>query len=167
MHGMAFGQGPRQLDLGIEPPDLRPGRSTELAATHMDATGEGRVGAPRTVVFTGDGENEAGRILPRFVWKKMAEAMNVRVQGAVSPATDVLVASRTDTVKARGAVAHGIKVITYSEFLVLYHEFKVPRAARENTAALAEREKRVRRSLYETFSGVDKHGRPDPLSIPL
>lgn len=69
------------------------------------------------VVFTGPATDANGEAVIRADLKKLAERMGYRVQNSITPATTLLVASRADTVKARGAYRRGITVTTYAQFI--------------------------------------------------
>jgi hypothetical protein len=57
----------------------------------------------------------------------------ITVAPRISCSTDVLVASRKDTVKAKAAAARGIPVLTYPEFIQSYLKLtKVPTGAKPN-----------------------------------
>jgi len=70
------------------------------------------------VVFTGPAFDASGNTVVR---SDLIAACSVRgnlsVQKAVRPDTDVLVASRYDTTKARAARQRGIAVLGYDEFI--------------------------------------------------
>lgn len=67
------------------------------------------------IVFTGKGEIN-GALVSRASWYAAAEQQGHEVQQAVDKHTELLVASRTDTIKAREAERLGIGVITYDQF---------------------------------------------------
>jgi hypothetical protein len=70
------------------------------------------------VVFTGpaiDGYRHS--VVRADLISACAHKGNLHVQSSVRGDTDVLVASRTDTVKAKAAHARGIAVFTYPEFI--------------------------------------------------
>ena len=70
------------------------------------------------VVFTGPAIDGNGHSIVRAQLTMACQAKgNLRVQASVRPDTDVLVASRTDTVKAKTAAARGVAVFTYPEFI--------------------------------------------------
>lgn len=71
------------------------------------------------VVFTGPAVDSTGSMILRDNLIK-ACGSQFEVQRAVSPSTQLLVASRTDTVKAAKAKARGIEVIGYPEFIAAY-----------------------------------------------
>lgn len=77
-----------------------------------------------SVCFTGKGYTDTNSTQPqlrtRSVWSSMAKAMGWNVQTAVNSATDVLVASRTNTVKANDARRWGARAITYEMFQAEY-----------------------------------------------
>ena len=68
------------------------------------------------VVFTGTAVDEAGVHVLRDDLQKMAARQGYYMQKAVNAGTDLLVASRTDTVKAKRAKSLGVSVVTYPEF---------------------------------------------------
>ena len=70
------------------------------------------------LVFTGAASNKAGKALVRG--NLIAACRNtgrLAVQEGVKADTDLVVASRADTVKARAAAARGLKVVSYQAFL--------------------------------------------------
>lgn len=67
------------------------------------------------VVFTGKGEIN-GALISRASWYAAAEQKGYEVQQAVDRHTELLVSSRTDTIKAREAERLGVSVITYDQF---------------------------------------------------
>jgi hypothetical protein len=70
------------------------------------------------VVFTGPAFDNAGHAVVRADLIEACKATGkFAVQSAVKPNTDLLVASRTDTVKAKAAAAKGLEVITYPQFI--------------------------------------------------
>lgn len=69
------------------------------------------------VVFTGPAQDEAGNSVLRDDLKKLALEKGYVIQGSVQRTTQILVASRTDTVKARAALAKGLLVVTYPQFI--------------------------------------------------
>jgi hypothetical protein len=70
-----------------------------------------------TVVFTGKGlDPHTGKLRTRPEWTALANAKGWEVQDKVTFSTDYLVASRTDTTKARAAQQQGTRVISYEEF---------------------------------------------------
>lgn len=71
------------------------------------------------VVFTGPAVNGAGSLILRDNLIKACSAKMV-VQKSVTGETNLLVASRTDTVKAKKAAARGVDVMGYPEFLARY-----------------------------------------------
>ena len=73
---------------------------------------------PQKVVFTGPAVDSQGRSITRANLVKACEGTGtIIVQSSVRGDTDLLVASRTDTVKAKKAAASGLPVLTYPEFL--------------------------------------------------
>lgn len=71
------------------------------------------------VVFTGPAFDSAGQSILRANLIAACEP-TMHVQHSMSKDTNLLVASRTDTVKAKMAVQRGIKVMSYPEFLARY-----------------------------------------------
>lgn len=71
------------------------------------------------VVFTGPAFDSAGHSILRFDLLTACTGI-ANVQGSVQADTDYVVASRTDTVKAKKAAARGIKVLTYPEFIARF-----------------------------------------------
>lgn len=70
------------------------------------------------VVFTGPAFDTAGQSVLRADLIAACETKgNLNVQKAVRADTDVLVASRSDTSKARAAEGRGIAVLTYGDFV--------------------------------------------------
>lgn len=71
------------------------------------------------VVFTGPASDVLGQVIVRANLVAACQASGrVAVQDGVKPSTDLVVASRADTVKARSAATRGLKVMTYQQFLV-------------------------------------------------
>lgn len=70
------------------------------------------------VVFTGPAVTGEGAMITRAnLAKACMQKGNLTVQPSVRADTDVLVASRTDTLKAKKAQERGITVLTYPEFI--------------------------------------------------
>lgn len=69
------------------------------------------------VVFTGPAEDAKGRLILRADLIASAVARGWTVQKSVQRTTELLVASRTDTVKARKAKQQGVIVVSYPDFL--------------------------------------------------
>lgn len=70
-----------------------------------------------SVVFTGKGMDPlTSKLRTRGEWEALAHAKGFFPQKKVDRFTDYLVASRTDTSKARDAQAFGTRVITYDQF---------------------------------------------------
>lgn len=70
------------------------------------------------VVFTGPAFDPAGQsVLRADLIAACSVKGNLNVQKAVRADTDVLVASRADTTKARAAEGRGIAVLTYGDFI--------------------------------------------------
>lgn len=70
----------------------------------------------KNVVLTGTGYREDGVAILRADIIRQAETRDFHVQTSVQASTELLVASRTDTTKARKAQEKGIEVISYQEF---------------------------------------------------
>lgn len=70
------------------------------------------------VVFTGPAIDGSGCSIVRAdLVGACSEEGNLHVQSTVRVDTDILVASRADTVKAKSAHARGLAVFTYPEFI--------------------------------------------------
>ena len=69
------------------------------------------------IVFTGPGTGLDGAPITRAQLKAAAEARGHTVKASVTLDTELLVASRTDTLKARKAAERGILVIDYPTFV--------------------------------------------------
>jgi NAD-dependent DNA ligase len=69
------------------------------------------------IVFTGPGTGLDGEPITRAELKAAAEAHGHTVKASVTLDTEILVASRTDTVKAHKAAARGIIVVDYPTFV--------------------------------------------------
>ena len=75
-------------------------------------------GVVLNVVFTGPASNKAGKALVRANLIAACHTTGrLAVQEDVKADTDLVVASRADTVKARAAAARGLKVVSYQAFL--------------------------------------------------
>jgi hypothetical protein len=72
------------------------------------------------VVFTGPAVDNAGHSITRDNLTLACKKAGVTVQTAVRQDTELLVASRKDTVKAKNAGATGLTVLTYPEFIGRY-----------------------------------------------
>jgi len=73
------------------------------------------------VVFTGPAIDGEGYSITRANLEKACSATcSVTMQNRVDSVTDLLVASRMDTVKALQAAAKGVTVLTYPEFISRY-----------------------------------------------
>lgn len=75
-----------------------------------------------SVCFTGRGYNRAGAFIERSVWERQAQQAAFTVVHEVTPSTNYLVASRSDTSKANAARRYGdmgydVRVVTYNEWL--------------------------------------------------
>jgi hypothetical protein len=69
------------------------------------------------VVFTGPAFDTNGQSIIRANLIAACQKTGLFVQPAVKATTDVLVASRKDTVKAKTDKERGLKVLTYPEFI--------------------------------------------------
>jgi hypothetical protein len=70
------------------------------------------------VVFTGPAFDNGGHAVVRADLVAACEATGkFAVQSSVRMDTDLLVASRTDTVKARSAKERGVEVLSYPQFI--------------------------------------------------
>lgn len=78
------------------------------------------------IVFTGPATDSSNRSVLRADLIAAVQAKGFRVQNAVTAATQLLVASRTDTVKAK-RVGPGTKVTTYAAFIDLVLGGSVPK----------------------------------------
>jgi len=74
-------------------------------------------GVMLNVVFTGPAFDGNGQSIIRADLIAACQKTGLFVQPAVKATTDVLVASRKDTVKAKSAATRGLKVLTYPEFI--------------------------------------------------
>lgn len=72
---------------------------------------------PAVVVFTGPAKLKSGTVIVREALKRATEAAGMRMGTAIKGDTAYLVASRTDTVKARNAEKSGLMVLTYDQFV--------------------------------------------------
>ena len=72
------------------------------------------------IVFTGPGFDSAGKSIVRANLITACKASGHSIQGAVKADTDLLVASRADTVKAKRASGRAITVMTYPAFIAQY-----------------------------------------------
>ena len=79
------------------------------------------------IVFTGPGIGLHGEPITRAELKAEAEAKGHTVKACLTLDTELLVASRTDTVKARRAAERGILVIDYKAFVAECLDGRVPR----------------------------------------
>jgi len=83
------------------------------------------------IVFTGPASDVAGFSVVRSDLIAACAASGHAVQRAVKPDTDLLVASRTDTVKAKAALLRGVEVMTYPTFLAkVLGSVAIPRGSR-------------------------------------
>ena len=88
------------------------------------------------VVFTGAAHDAEGHPILRADLKKAAQQIGFRVLDNWTPAAQLLVASRIDTVKAKHAAERRIPVLTYPEFLaVLAKQGATPTLAADSKAA--------------------------------
>lgn len=71
------------------------------------------------VVFTGPAVDSAGSLILRDNLIKACKRKMI-VEKSVTQQTNLLVASRTDTVKAKKAAARGVDVMGYPEFFARY-----------------------------------------------
>jgi hypothetical protein len=71
----------------------------------------------KNIVFTGPAFDGNGNSILRDHLAGACLKAGFRVQLAVKPDTDALIASRTDTVKAVRASARGLTVLTYPQFI--------------------------------------------------
>ena len=69
------------------------------------------------IVFTGPGTGLEGAPITRAELTAAAEAKGHTVKASLTLDTELLVASRTDTVKARRAIERGVLVIDYKTFV--------------------------------------------------
>ena len=70
------------------------------------------------VVFTGPAVDGTGHTVLREALIQACQAKgSMNVQPSVQTTTNLLVASRTDTVKAKKAVSRGLTVLTYPKFI--------------------------------------------------
>lgn len=72
------------------------------------------------VVFTGPAVDGSGNTVVRAALAAACAQKSIEVQASVRPNTDILVASRLDTLKAKRAASTGMKVIGYPEFINQY-----------------------------------------------
>ena len=79
------------------------------------------------IVFTGPGIGLHDEPITRAELKAAAEARGHTIRQSVTLDTEMLVASRTDTVKARRAAERGILVIDYKAFVAECLDGRVPR----------------------------------------
>jgi hypothetical protein len=71
------------------------------------------------VCFTGAGKRHGVGAFTRIQWRALARSRGWTAQDAVDFSTDYLVASRSDTSKARAARDFGVDVISYARFEAL------------------------------------------------
>jgi hypothetical protein len=85
------------------------------------------------IVFTGPAFDNNGQSVVRDNLVSACAACGHVVQRAVKPDTDLLIASRTDTVKAKMAAGRGLTVMTYPSFIAKFlGSVEVPRGAKPN-----------------------------------
>lgn len=72
------------------------------------------------VVFTGPAFDGQGQSILRANLAKACAAKSIVVQSSIKPTTNILVASRKDTVKAHCAAKRGLVVVTYPEFIAAF-----------------------------------------------
>lgn len=73
------------------------------------------------IVFTGPAIDNSGKLILRAnLTQACIQKGNLVIQPAIGPDTDLLVASRSDTVKAKRAAALGIAVFSYPEFITRF-----------------------------------------------
>jgi BRCA1 C Terminus (BRCT) domain. len=72
------------------------------------------------VVLTGPAIDGCGKAILRANLIKACKEAGIEVQGSVRADTTLLVASRTDTVKAKAAESRGIPVVTYPQFIATF-----------------------------------------------
>ena len=85
------------------------------------------------VVLTGPAIDGAGHFIIRADLALICGSHGINVQPAVKPDTHILVASRSDTVKAKRAQGCGKKVMTYPEFLARFlPEVVIPKQSEPN-----------------------------------
>jgi len=74
------------------------------------------------VVFTGGGVDAHGERIVRDRLRHAASLAGFHTEDRVSSQTHYLVASRTDTIKAKRASAMGVKVLDYPHFITLLRD---------------------------------------------
>jgi hypothetical protein len=72
------------------------------------------------VVFTGPAFDNAGNSIVRDNLIAACAKQGFCVQSAIKASTQLVVASRTDTIKAMGAAARGMAVLSYPSFIAHY-----------------------------------------------
>lgn len=72
------------------------------------------------VVFTGPAVIEGGKIVTRAVLTQACVDHGFTIQSSVRKDTNLLVASRTDTVKAQNAALRGLAVMPYESFIASF-----------------------------------------------
>jgi hypothetical protein len=71
----------------------------------------------KRVVFTGPATDKQGRPIVRKDLIQAASEAGLEVSNKIDAGVELLVASRTDTVKAKSAAASGIAVVDYAAFV--------------------------------------------------
>ncbi|MBY0560042.1 hypothetical protein [Hyphomicrobium sp.] len=85
------------------------------------------------IVFTGPAIDGNGNTILRANLAAACLKADLSIQPAVRQDTEILVASRTDTVKAKAAAARGLEVIGYPEYINKYLSgVKLPTSGRAN-----------------------------------
>lgn len=86
-----------------------------------------------SVVFTGPAFDNDGRSILRDDLAAAAQKAGITVANRVTTGTNILVASRTDTIKALTASQRGVAVLTYPEFINRYlKEVEITKGAKPN-----------------------------------
>lgn len=75
---------------------------------------------PMKVVLTGPAIDGCGKPILRANLIEACRKAGIEVQSRVGADTNLLVASRSDTVKAKAAASRGVPVITYPQFVAAY-----------------------------------------------
>lgn len=73
-----------------------------------------------SVCFTGPAFDALGQSVLRADLIKSAQELGFVIHPAVRPTTQMLIASRVDTVKAKKAKAQGVEVLSYPHFIMVY-----------------------------------------------
>lgn len=110
------------------------------------------------VCFTGQAVEHSGQLILRDDLIVASQKAGFVVYRNFQVDTKLVVASRTDTVKAKNAVAKGIPVITYPEFLeILAGHGEIPALAKNSTTApnhYADPEAKARIPQNEAYFGI-------------